>query len=83
MVDALETTLPRAQKIVGIFMLGMACGQIPAGLFSDRLGRMPVLYAGMLLFAVRLAVLFVHDLRMALRGDDGGVGGASPEQEGV
>ena len=51
MVDALATTLPLGQKIVGIFMIGMACGQIPAGLFSDRLGRMPTLYAGMALFA--------------------------------
>jgi DHA1 family bicyclomycin/chloramphenicol resistance-like MFS transporter len=52
MVDALATTLPRGQQIVGVFMAGMACGQIPAGLFSDRLGRLPVLYAGMTLFAV-------------------------------
>ena len=52
MVDALATTLPLGQKIVGIFMIGMACGQIPAGLFSDRLGRLPTLYAGMALFAV-------------------------------
>jgi DHA1 family bicyclomycin/chloramphenicol resistance-like MFS transporter len=51
MVDALDTTLPRAQKIVGIFMIGMAFGQIPAGLFSDRLGRLPTLYVGLLIFA--------------------------------
>lgn len=52
MVGPLGTTLPRGQLIVGMFMLGMACGQIPAGLFSDRLGRMPVLYAGLGLFTV-------------------------------
>ncbi len=56
MVDALETTLPRAQQIVGIFMIGMACGQIPAGLFADRLGRLPTLYAGMSVFAVAATV---------------------------
>ena len=28
MVEALTTSLSRGQKIVGIFMLGMACGQI-------------------------------------------------------
>ena len=51
MVEALGTTLPLAQKIVGVFMFGMACGQIPAGLFSDRLGRLPTLYAGLAIFA--------------------------------
>lgn len=56
MVDALATTLPRAQQIVGIFMIGMACGQIPAGLFADRLGRLPTLYAGMSVFAVAATV---------------------------
>lgn len=56
MVGALDTTLPRAQKIVGIFMFGMACGQIPAGLFSDRLGRLPTLYVGMGIFAIAATV---------------------------
>ena len=56
MVDTLATTLPRAQQIVGIFMIGMACGQIPSGLFSDRLGRLPVLYVGMGIFAVAAVV---------------------------
>lgn len=52
MVDALATTLPRAQQIVGVFMIGMACGQIPSGLFADRLGRLPVLYVGLGVFVV-------------------------------
>jgi DHA1 family bicyclomycin/chloramphenicol resistance-like MFS transporter len=52
MVDALSTTLPRAQQIVGVFMIGMACGQIPSGLFSDRLGRLPVLYVGLVIFVL-------------------------------
>lgn len=52
MVDALGTTLSRGQQIVGIFMIGMACGQIPAGLVSDRLGRLPSLYIGMTIFAI-------------------------------
>ena len=56
MVRALATNLPKGQLIVGAFMLGMACGQIPAGLFSDRLGRLPVLYAGMSLFALAATV---------------------------
>ncbi len=56
MVDALDSTLTRGQQIVGIFMAGMAIGQIPAGLFSDRLGRMPTLYLGMALFAIAATV---------------------------
>lgn len=56
MVKALQTDLPKGQQIVGIFMVGMAFGQIPAGLFSDRMGRMPVLYAGMGLFTVAAIV---------------------------
>jgi DHA1 family bicyclomycin/chloramphenicol resistance-like MFS transporter len=61
MVDALATTLPRAQKIVGIFMIGMACGQIPAGLFSDRIGRLPTLYVGLGIFASAGAVAAAAD----------------------
>jgi len=56
MVDALDTSLSRGQQIVGIFMIGMACGQIPAGLFSDRLGRLPTLYVGMTVFLAAAAV---------------------------
>jgi DHA1 family bicyclomycin/chloramphenicol resistance-like MFS transporter len=56
MVVALESTLTRGQQIVGIFMAGMAIGQIPAGLFSDRVGRLPTLYAGMTLFAIAATV---------------------------
>lgn len=52
MAEALATSLSRGQKIVGIFMIGMAVGQIPAGLVSDRVGRLPVIYAGMALFMV-------------------------------
>ena len=56
MVRALATDLPKGQLIVGTFMFGMACGQIPAGLFSDRLGRLPVLYIGMSLFTLAASI---------------------------
>ena len=56
MVEALNTSMSRGQQIVGIFMIGMACGQIPAGLFSDRLGRLPTLYVGMTIFAIAAIV---------------------------
>lgn len=57
MVDALSTTLSRSQQIVGIFMIGMAVGQIPAGLAADRFGRMPALYTGLVLFVIAATVV--------------------------
>ncbi len=56
MVEALGTTVQRGQKIVGVFMIGMACGQIPAGLFADRYGRLPTLYVGLGIFAISATV---------------------------
>ena len=52
MVFDLATTMPRGQQIVGLFMGGLAVGQLPAGILSDRLGRMPVLYFGVALFTL-------------------------------
>ncbi|MEE8427024.1 MAG: multidrug effflux MFS transporter [Woeseiaceae bacterium] len=59
MVEALATNLSAGQLIVGVFMAGMALGQIPAGLVSDRIGRLPVLYVGMSLFAAAAMVAAV------------------------
>lgn len=59
MVDALTTNLSMGQLIIGVFMAGMALGQIPAGLVSDRIGRLPVLYVGMSLFTVAAMVAAV------------------------
>ncbi len=67
MVEALDTTLQRGQKIVGIFMIGMACGQIPAGLFADRLGRLPTLYVGLAIFAISATVAaMANDMEILL-----------------
>lgn len=52
MVVELATTMSLGQQIVGWFMAGIAVGQLPAGLASDRIGRMPVLYAGVGLFTL-------------------------------
>ncbi len=56
MVHALGTTLPKGQQIVGVFMAGMALGQIPAGLLSDRMGRLPIMYVGMGIFTLAAIV---------------------------
>jgi len=61
MVDALGTTLSRGQQIIGIFMLGMSLGQLPAGLTSDRIGRLPTIYIGMSLFLVAACVAAIAD----------------------
>ena len=67
MVEALQTNLPRGQQIVGVFMVGLALGQIPFGLFSDRLGRLPVLYAGMALFPLAaIAAAAANSIQMML-----------------
>lgn len=79
MVDALNTSLSRGQQIVGIFMFGMALGQIPAGLASDRFGRMPIIYSGMGLFVTAGCVAAVAsnmDLLLAARFVQG-IGAAS------
>jgi MFS transporter, DHA1 family, multidrug resistance protein len=52
MVFDFATSMSRGQQIVGLFMAGLALGQLPAGLLSDRLGRMPVIYAGVGLFTL-------------------------------
>ena len=52
MVIDLATSLAAGQQVVGVFMLGIALGQLPAGLISDRAGRIPVLMTGVALFTV-------------------------------
>ena len=52
MVRDLATSMSTGQMVVGFFLAGIALGQIPAGLVSDRIGRMPVLYGGIAIFTV-------------------------------
>lgn len=67
MVDALDTTLSRGQQIVGVFLFGMALGQIPSGLASDRFGRLPIIYSGMGLFVAAACVAaFADDMEVLL-----------------
>ena len=67
MVRDLATTMSLGQQIVGFFIAGMAVGQLPAGLMSDRIGRMPVLYAGIGLFTLAGVVTSVtNDISVML-----------------
>lgn len=52
MATELATSLSLGQQIVTWFMVGIALGQLPAGLVSDRIGRMPVLYTGVAVFTL-------------------------------
>ncbi|MEQ8205722.1 MAG: MFS transporter, partial [Woeseia sp.] len=69
MVRELATSLSLGQQIVTWFMAGLALGQLPAGLVSDRIGRMPVLYAGVLTFIVGGAICaFTGSIEQMLAG---------------
>ena len=61
MVADLGTTMTAGQQVVGLFMAGMAVGQVPFGLVSDRIGRLPVLYFGVGLFTLAGFVTAVSD----------------------
>lgn len=52
MVRAMATDMSTGQQIVGMFLAGIALGQLPAGLVSDRIGRLPVLYTGVVIFTI-------------------------------
>lgn len=47
-----------AQFIVGSYLLGFTCGQIPVGILSDTFGRIPVLISGLILFLVFSIICF-------------------------
>ena len=48
----LSADLSLSQYTVGFFMAGVGIGQIPLGLISDRIGRMPVLFFGLVVFVI-------------------------------
>ena len=50
MGSELSSDLSTSQFTVGFFMAGVAIGLIPAGLISDRIGRIPVLIYGLIIF---------------------------------
>jgi len=52
MVDGLSAEMSLGQQVIGLYIAGIAVGQLPAGLYSDRIGRLPVLYFGLGLFTI-------------------------------
>ncbi len=59
MADVLGSQISVGQQIVGIFILGGGLGQLPAGVISDRVGRIPVLMIGMTIFTAAGAVTVI------------------------
>ncbi|WP_372424065.1 multidrug effflux MFS transporter [Salinarimonas chemoclinalis] len=49
---ALDATTPQTQATLSAFLVGFACGQFLYGPLSDRMGRKPLLAAGLALFLV-------------------------------
>lgn len=49
---SLNTDLNAATLVVSSYFFGYAFGQIPAGFFADRCGRLPVIYVGCSLFVI-------------------------------
>jgi DHA1 family bicyclomycin/chloramphenicol resistance-like MFS transporter len=67
MVLSLGTNMQTGQQIVGLFLAGIALGQVPAGLMSDRYGRMPVLYTGVGIFVLAgIASALAGDIELIL-----------------
>lgn len=67
MVIDLATDMSLGQQVVGVFMAGLAVGQMPAGLLSDRFGRIPVLYAGIGIFTLAgIATTLAGSIEMML-----------------
>ena len=52
MIEAYGADPGLGQMTVGLYLGGYALGQIPVGLAADRFGRLPILYAGMILFTL-------------------------------
>ncbi len=48
----LPSTATSVGKLITVFLLGMAAGQIPAGLITDRYGRKSLLYGGLAITAM-------------------------------
>jgi len=51
-VSHFQTDIPTIQYALSLYLLGLAVGQLAYGPLSDRLGRRPVLLAGMAIYSI-------------------------------
>ena len=51
----LHTGADDAQLVIGVYLVGLGAGQLLAGPFADRIGRKPVLLAGLALYCLASA----------------------------
>ena len=66
---ALGTGTEQAQLTIGIYLGGLALGQLPAGLLADRFGRRPVIMSGLSIFTcAALLCTLSSSIEMLLAG---------------
>lgn len=67
MVRELATSMSIGQQVISLFMIGVGLGQLPAGFLSDRYGRLPVLYTGVVIFtAASIATSAANQIELVL-----------------
>jgi DHA1 family bicyclomycin/chloramphenicol resistance-like MFS transporter len=61
MAYELATELSIGQQVISVFMVGMGLGHLPAGFLSDRYGRLPVLYVGIITYTLASIATSIGD----------------------
>lgn len=81
LTHAFDASAGQGQLTIGLYLAGYSLGQIPVGLAADRYGRLPVLYAGMVLFTLMSLVTVLAnsiELLLAARFMQGVAGTVGP-----
>ncbi len=59
--ESASVDIGHAQLMITLFIGGYSVGQIPSGYLGDRYGRLPTLYAGMVLFCIASLLCLLAD----------------------